>query len=377
MARPKKNNADYFPHDCHAQDDEKVVYLESLFGDSGYAWYFKMIECFTRSDNFEMAWSETKCAIMARKFNADLATFSRFIVAATTPEIDAFRLDNGMLFSNGLKKRLNILVEKRERDAERQAERRKPEKDNSLKDDVVAEETSIVAATMPQSKVKESKVKESKDLKEKKDAHAGEADFGNFEMKNPDVDEGEKEEKLPSPGAADPANPDPTNGEIVMKWAKQNRAEILAKFRDVGLIETCETPEAVAIEIKNAIEDFCSFHAGDEAFNSSPVKIFREKYPVWFRKRAEKKSRAPSKTGKQNKPDQAAYTADQCFSFFQSRYGLLAESLSKQQIAKLTHAKNSDELSTWMEGMYNTLKSRNGSGRTGETTLGAVLPAPP
>jgi hypothetical protein len=161
MARPQRFNADYFSHDADASANEKIIYLESLFGDSGYCWYFKMLEALTASNYYEIDWSDMKCAIYARRFNANNETFKAFIVAATTPEIAAFCIENGKLFSAGLKKRLSAVDEKRIRDAARIAEKRGfgvvaatiP---------VVAESTRIVAPVNTQSKVKERKVKESK-----------------------------------------------------------------------------------------------------------------------------------------------------------------------------------------------------------------------
>lgn len=161
MARPQRLNADYFPHDADSSANEKIVYLESLFGDSGYCWYFKMLEALTSSNHYEIEWSDMKASIYARRFNAPVEAFKSFIVAATTPEVAAFTIENGKLFSSGLKKRLSVVDDKRKRDAARLAERRTfgvvaatiP---------VVAATTAVVAPVNKQSKVKESKVKESK-----------------------------------------------------------------------------------------------------------------------------------------------------------------------------------------------------------------------
>ena len=52
MTRPRKNNAEYFSHDTDASSDEKIIYLESKFGLAGYAFYFKMLEVLSRSEDF-------------------------------------------------------------------------------------------------------------------------------------------------------------------------------------------------------------------------------------------------------------------------------------------------------------------------------------
>lgn len=156
-----KLSAEYFSHDTDASQDEKIIYLESLFGDSGYAWFFKMLETLGRSNNFEIEWNELKCGVLARKFNTTQQEFNKFIVAATNPDVRAFVIENGRLYSPGLKNRLEKMLERRRKEAERIAEKRAKYSVDATK--------SSVAPTSTQSKVKESKVKESKE--ESKNAH--------------------------------------------------------------------------------------------------------------------------------------------------------------------------------------------------------------
>jgi hypothetical protein len=42
MARPQKNNVDYFPHDC--SHGRKMFVIESKYGNDGYAVWFKLLE---------------------------------------------------------------------------------------------------------------------------------------------------------------------------------------------------------------------------------------------------------------------------------------------------------------------------------------------
>lgn len=157
-----KSNAEYFSHDTDASLDEKIIYLESLFGDSGYAWFFKMLETLGRSNGFEIEWDELKCGVLARKFNTTQQEFNKFIVAATNPKVRAFVIENEKLYSPGLKHRLEKMLDRRKKEAERIAEKRA-----KYSVDATGGE---VDATGGQSKVKESKVKESKE--ERENAHA-------------------------------------------------------------------------------------------------------------------------------------------------------------------------------------------------------------
>lgn len=44
MARPIKTGVDYFPHDTDATSKKTIFTLESLFGNDGYAFWFKLLE---------------------------------------------------------------------------------------------------------------------------------------------------------------------------------------------------------------------------------------------------------------------------------------------------------------------------------------------
>jgi hypothetical protein len=156
--RAPKRNADYFSHDADASSDEKLIYLESRFGLAGYALYFKMIEALTRATDFVIHWSEIQLGVYAKKFGVSIGEMESFIDAATMPGIECFILEDGKLYSNGLIKRMQPLIEKREKEALRQQEKRS--KDWVVND--VAATKNNVAATIAQSKVKESKVKKSK-----------------------------------------------------------------------------------------------------------------------------------------------------------------------------------------------------------------------
>ena len=49
MARPKRNNVDYFPH--YISDGKKMFVIESKFGNDGYAVWFKILETLAKTDN--------------------------------------------------------------------------------------------------------------------------------------------------------------------------------------------------------------------------------------------------------------------------------------------------------------------------------------
>jgi hypothetical protein len=112
--RPIKENADYFRHDNDASQDEKLIYLESKFGATGYMFFFKMLEILARSNNFEVELNLISRGVLAKKIGTSIDQFNELIEESTREEVKAFVLKDNILYSKGLKKRLNALVKKRE-----------------------------------------------------------------------------------------------------------------------------------------------------------------------------------------------------------------------------------------------------------------------
>jgi hypothetical protein len=108
-----RQNADYFFHDADASNDEKILYLESKFGLTGYAVYFKLLEKMTRANNFELDWNEIKIEIYASEFGIQVDQLNSIVAECCRPEIKAFIIRHKKLFSGGLKKRMLPLMEKR------------------------------------------------------------------------------------------------------------------------------------------------------------------------------------------------------------------------------------------------------------------------
>jgi hypothetical protein len=153
--RNKKDNADYFSHDADASSDEKILYLESLFGHTGYAVYFKMLECMTRAEGFKLEWNEIKKSIYASKFGISVTEFDRFITECCRKEVGAFKIEDGEIFSPGLLKRLQPLIDKREYNRNKYQQQKQAVSDSS-----------ISVTEMTQRKGKERKGKKREELEE-------------------------------------------------------------------------------------------------------------------------------------------------------------------------------------------------------------------
>ncbi len=155
--RNRKNIAEYFSHDADASSDEKIIFLESQFGHMGYAVYFKFLERMTRSDNFELEWNDIKKAIYASEFRISVTEIDQIVSECCRNEIKAFQIEEGKLFSAGLKKRMQPLLEKREYNRQKYEEKKTKENSNLC---ISVTENSVSVDEMTQRKGKERKGKD-------------------------------------------------------------------------------------------------------------------------------------------------------------------------------------------------------------------------
>ena len=163
MARPIKNNADYFSHDVSMRNDMKIKALRRKYSMVGYAIYVMMLEIIAWSDGFEFSIKQDDIIaweMLAGDMDIDTIELKAIIEYMTTLELLVY--DGSKIWSNWLKKRLIQVVEKRSR-MQANAMQRWNKSDNN---DAIAYENDAIAlvseAETIQSKVKESKEKESK-----------------------------------------------------------------------------------------------------------------------------------------------------------------------------------------------------------------------
>ncbi len=116
MARPIKNNADYFPHDADMRNDPRVKALRRKFGVEGYGIYSMVVEYLTHSEHFQAKFDKLGVELMAGDFDIETDKLQTILKYCT--ELDLIQNDKGVLFCKSLEKRLNPLLSKRERDRE-------------------------------------------------------------------------------------------------------------------------------------------------------------------------------------------------------------------------------------------------------------------
>ncbi len=154
MARPIKNNADYFSHDNDMRDDERIKAVRRKFSHLGYSTWNMLLERLCRAENFRIEYNEDSIDIMAGDFNIEPEQLKEIIDYLI--KLKLIIQDDELIFSQTMINRFEGLFRKRKRDTER------------LSPTITTDENNI-ADDNPQSKVKESKVNKRKEneIKEK------------------------------------------------------------------------------------------------------------------------------------------------------------------------------------------------------------------
>lgn len=147
MARPKKNNADYFSHDSDMRNDPKIKAIRRTFGFKGYAIWCYFLETLTDADFFEIEWNDLSIELLSGDFDCTPEELKELVDYLL--KLGLLNIVNDYLFSPKLKERFEGLLSKRSRDIKHLSVAKTQNK-------------GVIDAENPQSKVKESKVKESK-----------------------------------------------------------------------------------------------------------------------------------------------------------------------------------------------------------------------
>lgn len=148
MARPKKDNADYFSHDADMRNDPKIKALRKKFSFKGYAIWCYLLEVLTDNDYFIISWTELNIELLSGDFDCEPEDLKNIVEYCI--KLELLELNDNELYSLQLIKRFESLLSKRKRDRNR-----------------------IIDSENPQSKVKKSKVKEIKEDNSKELLNSG------------------------------------------------------------------------------------------------------------------------------------------------------------------------------------------------------------
>ncbi len=163
MARPKKYNADYFPHDNNMRNDRRCKALRSKFNLEGYAVFVMLLETLTSANHFQIEDNKMELELIAgdidiesKKLNAILEYLIKLGLLVKEGDL----ISSPML--NDLK---SILNELREKDRSRKFNPLENSiKENDLKENEVFQlDNEVFQSENTQSKEKKKKVNEIKE----------------------------------------------------------------------------------------------------------------------------------------------------------------------------------------------------------------------
>lgn len=157
MARPAKNNCDYFPHDAGMRNHKKVKSIRTKFGMSGYGIWSMLLEHLTGSDGNVFPYTDLEFELMSGDFGVS-ATEIRSVVDYCI-SLEMLFNKNGFINSESLDERLAPVYEKRGKAKELSKQQHRT---NGKYCSNNAEGAVVSVAEMPQSKVKESKSNKTK-----------------------------------------------------------------------------------------------------------------------------------------------------------------------------------------------------------------------
>lgn len=170
MARPTKNNAEYFTHDADMRNDVKVKALRRKFSHTGYAVWCYLLESLTDTDFFELDFADIDAELLAADYDVSPEELTAIVDYCCRINLLQRSEDGARLYSEAHKRRFAGLLSKRERDRERLAAT--IAKRNEAKNRHIAAKTAENTdnrgdnphSIVKESIVEESKVKESIDI---------------------------------------------------------------------------------------------------------------------------------------------------------------------------------------------------------------------
>lgn len=111
MARPQKNNADFFSHDSDMRNDPKIRALRRKWSHMGYAVWSFILEYLTDCDYFCVEWSDLNIELLAADFDVDPEELSNIVDYCV--KLGLLHVKDGNLTCENLKERMKPLLDKR------------------------------------------------------------------------------------------------------------------------------------------------------------------------------------------------------------------------------------------------------------------------
>ena len=175
MARPQKNNLDYFSHDKDMRNDLKIKALRRKFSHKGYSIYVMMLEHLSDCEYLQYEWNDLSIELLTPDFDVDANELKEIINYCTFLKL--FQVEEGIIFSDKFYQRNQDVLNTRKGFSLINSPL-SVLKRNKLPDNGVNQELTIVNSELihkeKESKLKESKLKESTEKKNKEKQSKGE-----------------------------------------------------------------------------------------------------------------------------------------------------------------------------------------------------------
>lgn len=159
MARPQKNNLDYFSHDKDMRNDLKIKALRRKFSHKGYSIYVMMLEHLSDCEYLQYEWNDLSIELLTPDFDIDTDELKEIMNYCIFLKL--FQVEEGIIFSDKFYQRNTDVLNKR-KDFSLGNSPLSQLKKNKLSDNLVNSTLTIVNSELIH-KEKESKVKDNKE----------------------------------------------------------------------------------------------------------------------------------------------------------------------------------------------------------------------
>lgn len=147
MARPIRNNAEYFTHPANFRNDRRVKAVRARFGMAGYGLLLMLMEALTDAEYTHLSTDELEMELLAGDFGVSVTEIDSLLQLCQKIGLLSRNAD-GNLICEDLNNSLRQVFDKRNRSRDLEEQRKKT---------VSVTETPVSVEEIPQSKVKRSK----------------------------------------------------------------------------------------------------------------------------------------------------------------------------------------------------------------------------
>lgn len=305
MARPKKQNADYFPHDKGMRNERKIKAVRNRFGLTGYAVYSMILEVITDCEGFVVVIDSVEMELLAGDFDIDSSLLQEIINYFL--KLDIIQdLGDDRYTCEKLVYDLTPLLKKRE---EMRRKRNKPKEEKKELSGIVEEQTppeeglcdtnGICAPQTPHSIVKysigEYSIEENNNNSLSPREENGNSSSLKSSCSKKEKSSAKKEKKNPTetPGVKE-YSPEAAADEITDYYRRQPHAKR-------AIMERASFREEGKMTFESEIYALCCHHADNPYWKGKYMNLLSKEVPIWLKRASEyskTKRRKPSSRGK-------------------------------------------------------------------------------